>query len=120
MSNFFLELFWMLSTPDSQPNDWYAWVTTLSAHILMIGGGIAAILLLLRWSMWIGVIGYALWEALQLWMFNGQVWDSIVDWAAISMGIALIWAAWNRRRWNVAYVVLLIAIVSIIGVWERQ
>jgi hypothetical protein len=119
MSGFFLDLFWLISMPDAQPGDWYGWVTVFAAHALLVGGGLAVALMICRIPQWIGAVGYATWEAAQL-FFGGQWIDGAVDLAAVVLGQALVWAAWRGRRRVLSGAAAGIAIMSAIGIWRRR
>jgi hypothetical protein len=119
MNDSFLELFWLISTPDAQPGDWYGWVTVFAAHALLVGGGLAIVLMICRIPQWIGAAGYAAWEAAQL-FFGAQWTDAAVDLAAVVLGQALIWAAWRGCRSVLAFAAAGILILSAIGIWRRR
>ena len=109
----------LLTTPDAQPNDWYAWVTVLAAHALIVGGSIAAALMILRWPQWVGFLGYAVWEAAQL--FFGGTWeDGLADAGAVFLGQTIIWSLWNGRRKVGASAFAIFLGLAAIGSWARR
>lgn len=115
-----LDLFWLLATPDAQPGDWYGWLTVFAAHALVVGAPIGALMLALRWPQAVGAVLYWLWETVQIVMFGGVLTDSLVDWSAVALGQALVWAAWRGRRKVLAGAGGALALIAAIGVWRRS
>ena len=92
----------MFSTPEAQA-DAYTWAAVLLAHA-MIGAMLTAILAALngdrgwRAAAIVSTLYGLIWEGGQLLLSGSEIWDSVLDWVAVSCGAALCAAIWLHRR----------------------
>ena len=114
----------MFDAPDAQA-DAYTWAAVLLAHA-MIGAVLTAILTALNsgrawWAATIVSTLYCLiWEGGQLLLSGSEIWDSVLDWVAVSCGAALCAAIWLHRRGIAAAVAGALLLILSIGAGKRR
>lgn len=113
----------MFSTPEAQA-DAYTWAAVLLAHA-MIGAGLTALLTALIGRAWraavmVSALYGLIWEGGQLRLSGGGVWDSALDWVAVSCGAILCAAIWLHRRGIAAAVAGTLLLILSIGAGKRR
>ena len=114
----------MFSTPEAQA-DAYTWAAVLLAHA-MIGAMLTAILAALngdrgwRAAAIVSTLYGLIWEGGQLLLSGSEIWDSVLDWVAVSCGAALCAAIWLHRRCVAAAVAGALLLILSIGAGKRR
>lgn len=114
----------MFSTPEAQA-DAYTWAAVLLAHA-MIGAMLTAILAALngdrgwRAAAIVSTLYGLIWEGGQLLLSGSEIWDSVLDWVAVSCGATLCAAIWLHRRGIAAAVAGALLLILSIGAGKRR
>lgn len=101
----------LLTTPDSQA-DPHHWAATLLAHAWL---GLAAALVLPAWSV---LLAYAAWEGIQWRRYGADVWDCVLDWCAVVLGVAV--AVLLVAGHDAAAAAIGAVLAAGIGMWVRR
>ena len=106
--------------PDAFMNDPLGWAGNQSAHALVIGGGLWALLvwagLPLAWAYGAVAAAYAVWEIVT---FRGDVLDAVTDFAFVAAGCAFVWSAWAMKRDAMLLTFCGLMVAGMIGVGMR-
>ena len=123
----------MFATPEAQA-DPYVWAAALMGH-WAIGAGLAAVVVAIwmrgAWASaaWTSIAYLVGWEGSQLfgaaWDLSVAVttlllWDSILDWTAVTLGAITAAALWQHRRRIISAAVAATALILTAGVGRRK
>lgn len=101
----------MMQTPDAQA-DPHHWAATLLAHAWL---GLAAALVL---PAWVVLLAYAAWEAVQWRRYGAEVWDCLLDWSAVALGVSV--AVALSLGHDAVAAGLGVVGVAAVGMWVRR
>ena len=101
----------MLRAPDAQ-SDPQHWAATLLAHAWL---GLAFALFLPWWAV---LLAYAAWEAAQALYYGAGLWDCLLDWCAVALGVCV--AVALSLGHDAIGAALGVVLVAGVGMWVRR
>lgn len=99
-----------LTSPESQADAHY-WASVFAGHMVI---GMA--LWMLTGTVWL----YFVWELIQLAFFKAEVWDSILDLVAATLGAMVAAAIWANDAQQVFLLSFVALCVAIAGILKRE